>query len=51
MTIKVDSDAYLAGVDAGIAGATDADNPYPIGSDEAMDWEDGRSSTETDEDQ
>jgi len=46
MTSKPDSEAYLEGVDAGIAGATDADNPYEIGSDEAMDWEDGRASQE-----
>jgi hypothetical protein len=26
--------------------AVDSDNPYPIGSDEAMDWEDGRSNAE-----
>lgn len=51
MINKVDSTAYLECVDAGIAGATDSNNPYPIGSDEAMDWEDGRSSAETDEEQ
>lgn len=39
-------DAFVEGREVGLAGATDADNPYPIGSDEAMDWEDGRASTE-----
>jgi|GEM_PF-4284512 len=49
MNEEVDSDAYLSGIDAGIAGATDSENPYAIGSDEAMDWEDGRSSRVNDE--
>lgn len=30
--------AYDKGYDAGICGANDSENPYPIGSDEAMDW-------------
>lgn len=51
MSNKPDSQAYLEGVDAGIAGATDANNPYEIGSDEAMDWEDGRASQEAEEDE
>lgn len=33
---------YDEGREAGLAGQTDADNPYPIGTDKAMDWEDGR---------
>ena len=34
--------AYDEGRDAALAGQTDADNPHAIGTDEAMDWEDGR---------
>lgn len=38
---KNDSDAYIEGREARLGGQSDADNPYPIGSDEAMDWYDG----------
>jgi hypothetical protein len=33
--------AFAEGQDAGAQGLTDADCPYPIGSDKAMDWQDG----------
>lgn len=42
--MKIESDAYIEGREAGLARQMDVDNPYPIGSDEAMDWEDGRTS-------
>lgn len=41
--------AYDEGVEAGNLGYEDLANPYPFGSDEAMSWEDGRSSVENDE--
>lgn len=44
-----ESKEFSEGREAGLAGLTDADNPYPIGSDEAMDWEDGRASVEAGE--
>ena len=40
------SEAFSEGEEAGLAGQVDSDNPYEIGTDEAMDWEDGRSSME-----
>ena len=46
MTEKKSSFEWEQGYDAGLAGQNDSDNPYIIGSDEAMDWEDGRSQTE-----
>ena len=42
--MKTESDYFCEGREAGLAGQNDGDNPYPIGSDEAMDWEDGRAS-------
>lgn len=39
--------AFEEGREAGLGGANDADNPHPIGSDEAMSWEDGRSEGES----
>lgn len=38
--------AFEEGQEAARQGLTDADNPYPIGSDSAMEWEDGRSAWE-----
>lgn len=35
------SEAYYDGELAGEEGMEDCDNPFPIGSDEAMDWYDG----------
>jgi hypothetical protein len=35
---------YYEGQEAARQGLTDADNPYQIGSDEAMDWQDGLAS-------
>jgi len=35
------SDEWVEGNDAFHEGMTDADNPYEIGTDEAMDWFDG----------
>jgi hypothetical protein len=35
---------YEEGQEAARQGLTDADCPYPIGSDEAMDWQDGLAS-------
>ncbi len=32
---------FYEGQEAGRDGANDADCPYPVGSDEAMDWQDG----------
>ena len=46
----IDSEAYTAGLDAGVAGMNDSDNPYKIGTDEAMDWEDGRAAASGEED-
>lgn len=39
MTIR--SDEFIEGQDAVLQGMTDADCPYAVGSDEAMDWMDG----------
>lgn len=41
------SDAYHEGQEAAIEGLQDCDCPYPIGSDEAMDWQDGLSDANT----
>ncbi len=38
---KNDSEAFIEGREACLGGQSDSDNPYPIGSDEAMDWYDG----------
>lgn len=35
------SDAYDEGFDAYLAGRSETNNPYEIGSDQAMDWNDG----------
>jgi len=35
------SAAFTEGQDAALRGLTDADCPYPISTDEAMDWFDG----------
>lgn len=43
------NEAYDEGVEAGHSGFKDTDNPYKIGTDEAMDWEDGRASVIDDE--
>ena len=43
---KQSSPAWEEGYDAGIAGQSDLLNPYVIGTDEAMDWEDGRTAYE-----
>ena len=43
------SKEYEEGRDAGLAGQTDEQNPYTIGTDEAMDWEDGRASWDADD--
>lgn len=40
------TEAYEEGREAFRNGLTDADNPYPNGSDEAMDWFDGLSDEE-----
>lgn len=40
------SEAYEEGREAFRLGLNDADNPYPNGSDEAMDWFDGLSDEE-----
>lgn len=48
MTDTETRDYYAEGYDAFLAGCTDADNPYEIGSDAAMSWEDGRSAAEDD---
>lgn len=41
-----ESDEFVEGREAGLAGALDSDNPYKIGTNEAMDWEDGRTAGE-----
>lgn len=38
---------FYEGQEAGRDGANDADCPYPIGSDEAMDWQDGLASEQS----
>lgn len=43
--------AYQEGIEAHHDGLTDLDNPYKIGTDEALDWEDGRSEAENQEDE
>lgn len=40
------TDAYEEGREAFRQGLTDADNPYPNGTDESMDWFDGLSHEE-----
>lgn len=40
---------YEEGWDAHHRGKLDRHNPYPVGSDAAMDWEDGRSQADSDE--
>ena len=45
----MNTEAYNEGVEAGHNGDNDGDNPYPVGSDEAMDWQDGLSSVQNDE--
>ncbi|SMF93968.1 hypothetical protein SAMN02949497_1264 [Methylomagnum ishizawai] len=35
------SAAFVEGQQAALSGLTDADNPHPIGSGEAVDWNDG----------
>lgn len=40
------SDEWQEGNAAHYEGYMDSDNPYPIGSDQAMDWEDGRAAAE-----
>lgn len=40
------SECYFEGQEAARQGLTDADCSYPIGSDEAMDWQDGLASEE-----
>lgn len=37
---------YFEGQEAAMDGLNDSDCPYPIGSDEAMDWQDGLASVE-----
>lgn len=44
--MKEETEAYVQGREAGMTGQLDSDNPYTIGTDEAMDWEDGRASQE-----
>ena len=44
---REESEAYVRGREAGMAGALDSENPYRIGTDESMDWEDGRASQDT----
>lgn len=39
MTIR--SDEFIEGQDAVLQGVTEADCPYAVGSNEAMDWMDG----------
>lgn len=39
--MMIRSDAFIEGQDAVLQGMTDADCPYSVGSDEAMDWMDG----------
>ena len=43
--------AHQEGIEAHQNGLTDADNPYQIGTDAAMDWEDGRAEAENQEDE
>lgn len=43
------SDEWIEGNAAFHEGMTDADNPYAIGSDEAMDWFDGWNAAQTGE--
>ena len=43
------SEFFDEGVEGAHCGATDADNPYPIGSNQAMDWEEGRNSALTED--
>ncbi len=38
------SEQYFEGQEAARQDLTDADCPYPIGSDESMDWQDGLAS-------
>jgi hypothetical protein len=45
-----EEDAYTRGVEDGNNNCEDSENPYPIGSDEAMSWYDGWSSTQFDND-
>ena len=42
----MNENAFNDGHEAGMDGATDAENPYRIGTDEAMSWEDGRAAGE-----
>ena len=48
---KQENDQWLEGYDAGMAGANDLDNPYELGSDEGMSWEDGRFAFEVEDTQ
>lgn len=41
-----ESAAYMEGREAGLVGAYYSDNPYAIGSDDAMYWEDWRAEGE-----
>lgn len=48
MQTKNRAPEFYEGQEAGRNGANDSDNPYPNGSDEAMDWFDGLSSVQDD---
>lgn len=45
-----DHDPYAEGCDAFMAGASETDNPYPAGSDDAMSWQDGWSAMDEGDD-
>lgn len=44
--MREETECFIEGREAGLSGAVDSDNPYEIGTDEAMDWEDGRTEGE-----